>query len=149
MIHTASTSGVKKPMCYKPGTVVLWEIRWYQKTTELLITKLPFSRLVREVVQDFKTDLRFQRNAIRALQEAMENFLIGLFEDTNLCVIHAEWQFSQRTWTWLEQLGLTRSWVDISIPWSVTDLREQPWVSGMIQLHWHTPSTENHHKLEH
>ena len=78
-----------KPMRYKPGTVALQEIRRYQKTTELLIRKLPFSRLVREVAQDFKTDLRFQRNAIGALQEAFENFLIALLEDTNLCAIHA------------------------------------------------------------
>ena len=86
---TVATGGLKKPMRYKPGTVVLGEIRRYQKTTELLIRKLPFSRLVREVAQDFKTDLRFQRNAIGALQEASENFLIALLEDTNLCAIHA------------------------------------------------------------
>ena len=77
-------------MRYKPGTVALREIRRYQKTTELLIRKLPFSRLVREVAQDFKTDLRFQRNAIGALQEAAEIFLVGLLEDTNLCAIHAK-----------------------------------------------------------
>ena len=86
---TVATGGLKKPMRYKPGTVALREIRRYQKTTELLIRKLPFSRLVREVAQDFKTDLRFQRNAIGALQEASENFLIALLEDTNLCAIHA------------------------------------------------------------
>ena len=84
-----NTGGVKKPMRYKPGTVALREIRRYQKTTELLIRKLPFSRLVREVAQDFNTDLRFQRNAIGALQEAAEIFLISLLEDTNLCAIHA------------------------------------------------------------
>ena len=76
-------------MRYKPGTVALREIRRYQKTAELLIRKLPFSRLVREVAQDFKTDLRFQRSAIGALQEASENFLIALLEDTNLCAIHS------------------------------------------------------------
>ena len=84
-----STGGVKKPMRYKPGTVALREIRHYQKTTELLICKLPFSRLVREVAQDFNTDLHFQRNAIGALQEAAEIFMISLLEDTNLCAIHA------------------------------------------------------------
>ena len=87
---TAPTGGLKKPMRYKPGTVALREIRRYQKTTELLIWKLPFARLVREVAQDFKTDLRFQRNAIGALQEAAEIFLISLLEDTNLCAIHAK-----------------------------------------------------------
>ena len=82
--------GVKKPMRYRPGTVALREIRRYQKTTELLIRKLPFNRLVREIAQDFKTNLRFQAQAIGALQEAAEAYLIGLFEDTNLCAIHAK-----------------------------------------------------------
>ncbi|KFO37471.1 Histone H3.3 [Fukomys damarensis] len=62
----------------------------YQKSTELLIRKLPFQRLVREIAQDFKTDLRFQSAAIGALQEASEAYLVGLFEDTNLCAIHAK-----------------------------------------------------------
>ena len=83
------TGGLKKPMRYRPGTVALREIRCYQKTTELLIRKLPFSRLVREIAQDFKTDLRFQPQAIGALQEAAEAYLVGLLEDTNLCAIHA------------------------------------------------------------
>ncbi|CAN6466872.1 unnamed protein product [Victoria cruziana] len=66
------------------------EIRKYQKSTELLIRKLPFQRLVREIAQDFKTDLRFQSHAVLALQEAAEAYLVGLFEDTNLCAIHAK-----------------------------------------------------------
>ncbi|KAF8376472.1 hypothetical protein PRIPAC_82901, partial [Pristionchus pacificus] len=65
-------------------------IRRYQKSTELLIRKLPFQRLVREIAQDFKTDLRFQSSAVMALQEAAEAYLVGLFEDTNLCAIHAK-----------------------------------------------------------
>ena len=56
----------------------------------LLIRKLPFQRLVREIAQDFKTDLRFQGSAVLALQEASEAYLVGLFEDTNLCAIHAK-----------------------------------------------------------
>ncbi|KAK7830178.1 histone H3.2 [Quercus suber] len=72
------------------GTVALREIRKYQKSTELLIRKLPFQRLVREIAQDFKTDLRFQSSAVAALQEAAEAYLVGLFEDTNLCAIHAK-----------------------------------------------------------
>uniref|UniRef100_A0A667YWB8 Histone H3 n=1 Tax=Myripristis murdjan TaxID=586833 RepID=A0A667YWB8_9TELE len=52
-----ATGGVKKPHRYRPGTVALREIRRYQKSTELLIRKLPFQRLVREIAQDFKTDL--------------------------------------------------------------------------------------------
>ena len=85
-----ATGGVKKPHRYRPGTVALREIRRYQKSTELLIRKLPFQRLVREIAQDFKTDLRFQSSAVMALQEASEAYLVGLFEDTNLCAIHAK-----------------------------------------------------------
>ncbi|VAH21879.1 unnamed protein product [Triticum turgidum subsp. durum] len=85
-----ATGGVKKPHRFRPGTVALREIRKYQKSTELLIRKLPFQRLVREIAQDFKTDLRFQSSAVSALQEAAEAYLVGLFEDTNLCAIHAK-----------------------------------------------------------
>ncbi|XP_057962223.1 uncharacterized protein LOC131153780 [Malania oleifera] len=85
-----ATGGVKKPHRFRPGTVALREIRRYQKSTELLIRKLPFQRLVREIAQDFKTDLRFQSGAVAALQEAAEAYLVGVFEDTNLCAIHAK-----------------------------------------------------------
>jgi histone H3 len=85
-----ATGGVRKPHRYRPGTVALREIRRYQKSTELLIRKLPFQRLVREIAQDFKTDLRFESSAVIALQEASESYLVGLFEDTNLCAIHAK-----------------------------------------------------------
>ena len=84
------TGGVMKPHRYRPGTVALREIRKYQKTTELLIRKLPFQRLIRELSQEFKTDLRFQSNAILAMQESAEAYLIGLYEDTNICTIHAK-----------------------------------------------------------
>ena len=80
----------KKPHRFRPGTVALREIRRYQKTTELLIRKMPFQRLVREIAQDFKTDLRFQSSSVMALQEASEAYLVGLFEDSNLCAIHAK-----------------------------------------------------------
>ncbi|KAH6910985.1 histone-fold-containing protein [Coprinopsis sp. MPI-PUGE-AT-0042] len=86
----ASAGGVKKPHRFRPGTVALREIRRYQKSTELLIRKLPFQRLVREIAQDFKTDLRFQSSAVMALQEAAEAYLVSLFEDTNLAAIHAK-----------------------------------------------------------
>merc|ERR1712188_26319 len=82
--------GVKKPHRYRPGTVALREIRKYQKSTDLLMRKLPFQRLLREVAQDFKQDLRFQASTISALQEASEAYIVGLFEDTNLCAIHAK-----------------------------------------------------------
>uniref|UniRef100_UPI00398EE790 histone H3-like n=1 Tax=Pristiophorus japonicus TaxID=55135 RepID=UPI00398EE790 len=85
-----ATGGVKKPHRYKPGTVALREICCYQKSTELLMRKLPFQRLVQKIVQDFKIDLRFQSSAVMALQEASEAYLLGLFEDTNLSAIHAK-----------------------------------------------------------
>ena len=85
----ATGAGPKKPHRYRPGTVALREIRKYQKSTELLIRKLPFQRLVREIASDFKADLRFQMAAVLALQEAAESYIVGLFEDTNLCAIHA------------------------------------------------------------
>ncbi|KAK4356600.1 hypothetical protein RND71_025571 [Anisodus tanguticus] len=88
--YAPTTSGVKKPHRYRPGTVALREIRKYQKSTELLIKKLPFQRLVREISQKFNTNLRFQSHAVWALQEAAEAYLIHLFEDTNICAIHAK-----------------------------------------------------------
>lgn len=87
---SAASDGVRKPHRYRPGTVALREIRRYQKNTDLLIRKAPFQRLVREIAQGFKSDLRFQSTAVLALQEAAEAYLIGLFEDTNLCAIHAK-----------------------------------------------------------
>ena len=85
-----TTGGVKKPHRYRPGTVALREIRRYQKSTDLLIRKLPFQRLVREIAQEYKADLRFQSTAMLCLQEASEGYLVGLFEDTNLCAIHGK-----------------------------------------------------------
>jgi histone H3 len=88
-----TNGGVKKPHRYRPGTVALREIRRYQKSTDLLIRKLPFQRLVREIARDFTAagmEVRFQGTAILALQEATEAYLVSLFEDTNLCAIHAK-----------------------------------------------------------
>ena len=70
--------------------MALHEIRKYTKGEELLIRKLPFQHLVREIAQAFKTDLRFQSQAVLALQEAAEAYLVGLFKDANLEAIHAE-----------------------------------------------------------
>ncbi|KAF8591517.1 histone-fold-containing protein [Ramaria rubella] len=85
---------------FRPGTVALREIRKYQKSTDLLLLKLPFSRVVREIALDMITDegkgydegygLRWQSSAILALQEATEAYLVHLFEDANLCAIHAK-----------------------------------------------------------
>ena len=82
------TGGVKKPRRFRPGTVALREIRRYQKSYDLLIRKLPFQRLVREIAHSIQSDLRFQSLAILALQEAAEDFLVRMFEQVNLCAIH-------------------------------------------------------------
>jgi len=82
--------GVKRPRRYCPGTVALHEIRKYQKSTDLLIRKLPFQRLVREICQGQGKDLKFQSTAILALQEASEAYLINLFKWSNLAAIHAK-----------------------------------------------------------
>ncbi|KAK7466352.1 hypothetical protein VKT23_005080 [Stygiomarasmius scandens] len=94
-VKTAGTfppnSDMRKPRRFRPGTVALRQIRRYQASTELLIRKLPFQRLVREIAQDFKVrNIRFQSSAIQALQEAAEAYLVDLFQDTNLCAIHAK-----------------------------------------------------------
>ena len=89
-IHEARMQGRQvKPPRYRAGTVALQDIRHVQKTSALLIRKLPFQRLVREIAQDFKTDLRFQSVAILCLQEAAEAYLVRLFDDANLCAIQA------------------------------------------------------------
>lgn len=86
---------MRKPHRFKPGTIALREIRRYQQSTDLLLLKLPFARLVREIAQyllpaQAAAELRWQSQAIQALQEASEAFLVHLFEDTNLCAIHAK-----------------------------------------------------------
>ena len=76
---------------YRPGEKALKEIRFYQRNTDLLIRKLPFARLVKEVqTYFFVKQYRWQATALIALQEAAEAHLIGLFEDANLCTIHAK-----------------------------------------------------------
>merc|ERR1712224_402390 len=75
---------------YRPGTVALREIRKLQKSTELLIRKQPFQRLVREIAEGVGEEKRFQSQALMALQEASESFMVSMFEDSNLCAIHAK-----------------------------------------------------------
>ena len=82
--------GGKKPHRYRPGTVALQEIRRYQKSMKLLIRRLLFQRLVREIALDYKSRLNFASGEILALQEAVEAYLVGLFKDTNLCAIHTK-----------------------------------------------------------
>ena len=88
--HTKKMTEEKHKRRYWPGMLALCEIRKYQKSTELLIRKLPFMRLVQEIGQQFLSGIRFQGTAIMALQEASEAYLISLFEDCNLCAIHAK-----------------------------------------------------------
>ncbi|KAJ3023309.1 centromeric DNA-binding histone H3-like protein cse4 [Thoreauomyces humboldtii] len=93
----ATPAVTTKPRRYRPGTIALREIRKYQKSTDLLLRKLPFARLVKEVSADLSTleyaggqPPRWQSTAIMALQEAAEAFMVHLFEDANLCAIHAK-----------------------------------------------------------
>jgi histone H3/H4 len=73
------------------GERALREIREYQKSTDLLLRRLPFARLVREIqVTMTRMAYRWQGTAILALQEAAEAHLVGLFEDSNLCAIHGK-----------------------------------------------------------
>ena len=93
------TGGLKKPHQYGPGMVALREIRQYQRSTENLIKWTPFQKLIREISQEYQicpygpgtpsVQVRFQSTAITALQEAAENYIVGLFEDVNLLAIHA------------------------------------------------------------
>ena len=92
--------GIKKPHQYRPGLVALHEIHRYQKSTKCLIKKSPFQKLMQEISQEYQIypqgpgtpsmQVRFQSMAITALQEAAENFIVGLFEDVNLLAVHAK-----------------------------------------------------------
>jgi len=85
-----STDGAKKPHRFRPGTVALREIRRFQKSTDLLMPKLPFQRMVRIAADDVQKDVRFQASAIAALQEATEAYIVSLFEQANLAAIHSK-----------------------------------------------------------
>lgn len=85
-----ATKSTKKKRRFRPGTKALLMIRKYQKSTELLIRKLPFQRLVREVALEMKIDVRFTSHALSAMQEISEAYLVSLFDDVNLCAIHAK-----------------------------------------------------------
>ena len=100
LLGATPTGGIKKPHHYRPGMVALREIRRYQKSTECLIKRSPFQKLIREISQEYRVcpqgpgtpsmQVRFQSTAITALQEAAENFIGGLFEDVNLLDVHAK-----------------------------------------------------------
>lgn len=75
---------------FRPGTVALRDIRKYQRSTELILRRLPFQRLVRHCVQEWKSDARFQAAALLALQEAAETYIVKLYEDMNQLAVHAK-----------------------------------------------------------
>ena len=97
---TSSTGGIKKPHRYHPGLLALCEIHRYQQSMESLIRKTPFNKLIKEISQEYRicpegpgtpsVQVRFKSTALAALQEAAENFLVGLFEDVNLLAVHAK-----------------------------------------------------------
>jgi histone H3 len=86
---TNGTGGMRRRR-YRAGAVALRDIRRYQKSTDLLIRKLPFQRTVREITCEEKLDVRVSATGMLALQEASESFLVSLFADTNQCAIHAK-----------------------------------------------------------
>ena len=96
----STTGGIKKPHRYHPELLALHEIRRYQQSTESLIKRTPFNKLIKEISQEYRicpegsgtpsVQVRFQSMALAALQEAAENFLVGLFEDVNLLAVHAK-----------------------------------------------------------
>ena len=105
--NAVGTGGIKKPRRYRPGTVALREIRRYQKTTDLLIPKANFKRLVREILQNLRKNadpFRVKKSAYLALQEAAEAYVVDCMEGANLCAIHAK-----RTTVKVKDLRLART----------------------------------------
>ena len=96
----STTGGIKKPHRYHPGLLALHEIHRYQQSTESLIRRAPFNKLIKEISQEYRIcpegpgtpsiQVRFQSTALAVLQEATENFLVGLFEDVSLLAVHAK-----------------------------------------------------------
>ena len=96
----STTVGIKKPHRYHPGLLALCEICRYQQSTESFIRRTPFNKLIKEISQEYRiypegpgtpsVQVRFQSTALAALQEATENFLVGLFEEVNLLAVHAK-----------------------------------------------------------
>ena len=98
--QNSTTGGIKKPHRYHPGLLALHEIHRYQQSTKSFIRRTPFNKLIKEISQEYRicpegpgtpsVQVRFQSTALAALQEAAENFLVGLFEDVNLLAVHAK-----------------------------------------------------------
>ena len=82
---------IRKTRRFRPGTIALRQIKRYQKSTELLIRKLPFQRLVREITYEMRDNSwRFRPQALLAIQEASENFLVNMFDQCNHIAIHGK-----------------------------------------------------------
>ena len=98
--NKSATGGIKKPHRYHPGLLALRGICRYQQSTDCLIKRTPFNKLIKEISQEYRVcpdgpgtpsvQVRFQLTALAAFQEAAENFLVGLFEDVNLLAVHAK-----------------------------------------------------------
>jgi histone H3 len=87
---TTGAAGVKRVHRFRPGTVALRQIKKLQKSTDLLMRKAPFQRLVRQLAAAHKDGLRFAASALAALQESTESYVISLLADANLCSLHAK-----------------------------------------------------------
>jgi histone H3 len=93
VVTSAVAGGIKKAPVkhrYRPGTVALREVRFYQKSTKPLMRKRPFSLRVRESGQLILATARFERQAVEAMQEITEAYMVRLIEDAMLCAIHAK-----------------------------------------------------------
>ena len=103
----APAKSIRKPHCFRPGTRALLKIRKFQRRSDLLIKCLSFERFVREIAQDYMVAPRFRPDAMDALETAAENYLVNLFEDTNLISIHAKRQtISVRDFNLRAKLGV-------------------------------------------
>ena len=74
---------------YRPGMRALRDIKMYQRSTDLLLPKIALYRVIKEMTAKIFPDARYSNAAINAIQNCVESHMIGLFEDTNLCAIHA------------------------------------------------------------
>ncbi|KAK7195672.1 histone H3 variant [Novymonas esmeraldas] len=86
----ASSTGAKRQHRWRPGTVALREVRKYQHSTDMLIARAPFRRLVKEIVSTVKDTIRMRSSAVEAIQVATEGYIVNVLGDANLCTIHAK-----------------------------------------------------------
>ena len=89
--HKPPSHQLKKKRRFGPGAVALGEVQWYQRSTELLVRGAPFQQVIYEIMRGIRSDLRIWAVAVQGLWEVVEACLVGLFEDSHLCAIHAGW----------------------------------------------------------